>query len=173
MLIPRDSQPALARKLARLHSLALYNEHRYDLAVNAWIALDISPAKVISLYPIAISGKLHVEPAGHEERFGGRPQRKVEAAIEDELMRKHEYEQDELRKAEEAAALVKTAGGSSSSPAKRGSKLLDDDARSVRSVSGRLKGKTSWIKDPSDVLEGLADRAAGESKVWAQSRHSR
>lgn len=156
--------PALSRKLAGLHSLALYKSDLYDLAVNAWIALNVSPAKVIALFPLAISGKLHVDAAGHEELFGGRSRRSVEAMIEDDLMRKHEEEQTELKRKEETA-LVASAPSSSPAGKKTPSRLLDDDVRSVRSVSGRLRGKASWLKDPSEVLDNLADRAAGEFDV--------
>ena len=52
------------------------------------------------------------------------------------------------------------------SPAKKGkgsaAHVDDDDAGSIRIVAGRLKGKTSWLRDSSDVLEGIADRTASE-----------
>lgn len=69
---PVHPQPSLSRRLATLHSLHLFRTHRYDLAVDAWIALDLTPAKVIALYPEAVSGKLSLESDAHEGLFGGR-----------------------------------------------------------------------------------------------------
>ncbi|ORY62729.1 hypothetical protein BCR35DRAFT_308965 [Leucosporidium creatinivorum] len=160
-----DLPPPLLRRLAVLHSLALFTEHRYDLAIDAFISLDITPSKVVSLYPHAISGKLHIEHAGHEELFGGRPQHKVAAAIEDEIMRKHEAEEEEKKRIEEEK---KKAPASPARKGKVAAAVDDDDASSIRSGIGRLKGKASWIKDSSDVLEQIADRAAIDAERQAK-----
>lgn len=156
---PSSLQPPLLRRLAVLHSLALFSEHRYDLAIDAFISLDITPSKVVSLYPQAISGKLYIEHSGHEELFGGRSQHKVAAAIEDEIMRKHEAEEEEKKRVEEEK---KKAPTSPAKKGKAGAAVDDDDASSIRNGIGRLKGKASWIKDSSDVLEQIADRAASQ-----------
>lgn len=153
-----------------LHSLALFSEHRYDLAIDAFISLDITPSKVVSLYPLPISGKLFIEHAGHEELFGGRPRHKVAAAIEDEIMRKHEAEEEEEKKRVEEEQKKAPA-----SPAKKGKTVVavdDDDAGSIMSGIGRLKGKASWLKESSDVLEQIADRAASESSFYASILHT-
>lgn len=63
-----------------MHSLHLFRTHRYDLAVDAWIALDITPAKIVALYPEAVSGKLFLEVEAQEELFGGRTRDQVKAA---------------------------------------------------------------------------------------------
>lgn len=62
----------MLRRLSQLHSLSLFRRHLYDYAIDAFILLDIAPSKVISLYPIKISGKLCLSAQGVEELFGGR-----------------------------------------------------------------------------------------------------
>lgn len=159
------SQPTLLRRLAILHSLSLFHENRYNLAIDAFISLDISPSKVISLFPVAISGKLHLDHVAHEEIFGGRAQEKVEAALEDEERRVEEERVEEV----ERERGERDVG--SGSPVKKGRQSAiggaggggeDDDAASIRSgMTARLKGSRSWLKDPGDTLEGIAERATG------------
>ncbi|GAA5987416.1 hypothetical protein JCM10908_001946 [Rhodotorula pacifica] len=64
--------PALSRRLATLHALYLFRTHRYALAIDAFIALDLTPANVVALYPESVSGKLCLEWEAQEELFGGR-----------------------------------------------------------------------------------------------------
>lgn len=148
-------QPPLLRRLAILHALSLFNDRRYDLAIDAFIALDLSPAKVVSLFPDRISGKLFLAPAAREEVFGGRPQHKALAAMED---------------ADRAAAEeVKEAPAS---PVK-GGKVYDDDTASIasgRTTASRITGSKSWLRDrenknegAGETLEAIAERAAGPS----------
>jgi hypothetical protein len=74
-------------------------------------------------------------------------------------MRKHEAEEEEKKRVEEEK---KKAPASPAKKGKAAAPVEDDDASSIRSGIGRLKGKASWIKDSSDVLEQIADRAASE-----------
>ena len=43
----------------------------FDDAMNAFIELNINPAKVIALYPETVSGRLHVPPERWIPLFGG------------------------------------------------------------------------------------------------------
>ncbi|GAA5999473.1 Vam6p [Rhodotorula paludigena] len=176
--------PPLSRRLAILHSLHLFETHRYNLAIDAFIALDISPARVVSLYPRAVSGKLFLDHSAHEEVFGGRPQHKVAAAIEAE--KEHRKQEDERKAQELHEAQTRSSPARSSpataSPAKQRKGPLaaaaadDDDAASIRSASSRLTGKRSWLRDrdPGATLDEIAEQAAKEqerqAKVDAQNK---
>lgn len=136
-------QPALLRKLSILHSLELFHTHRYDLAIDAFIALDISPAKVVALYPLAISGKLYTEFDGHEELFGGRSLEEVE------LARKHKGDQERIAEGE-AQPLTKK---------------VEDDTMSIRSViPSRLRGSKSFTSDLNTVSTGDLEKQAALDK---------
>lgn len=158
-------QPPLSRRLATLHALHLFKTHRYDLAIDAFIALDISPARVVCLYPVPISGKLYREASAHEEVFGGRPHARVQAAHE-EAEEKRRAEEEEQRSAAQQAnqARGSPATGSPARPRKGvlAGAAEDDDAASIRSVGSRLTGKKSWLRDrePSTTLDEIAENAA-------------
>lgn len=136
------------RRLATLHALTLFSERRFDLAVDAFIALDVSPAKVVALYAEPISGKLFVEVAAREELFGGRARDKVRLAV-----------------AAAAADDAPAEGQPGGSPARK-PKIDDDDTASVKSATdARLKGSKSWLRDlhgkPEDeASDGAAEKAA-------------
>jgi hypothetical protein len=158
-------QPPLSRRLATLHALHLFNTHRYDLAIDAFIALDISPARVVCLYPVTISGKLFREPSAHEEVFGGRPHARVQAAHE-EVEEKRRVEEEEQRSAAQQASQAR-GSPATGSPARPRKGILagsadDDDAASIKSVGSRLTGKKSWLRDrePSTTLDEIAENAA-------------
>ncbi|BGP49482.1 Vacuolar morphoproteinsis protein 6 [Rhodotorula kratochvilovae] len=174
-VISESLPPPLSRRLAILHSLHLFETHRYALAIDAFIALDLNPARVVSLYPRAISGKLFLEHS-HEEVFGGRPQHKVAAALEaEEERRREEEERKKLEREQEAQAKGSPAA---SSPAKRAKGPLanaaaaeDDDAASIRSVGSRLGVKRSWLRerDTGATLDEIADQAAKEQERQAKA----
>ncbi|GAA5871131.1 hypothetical protein JCM1840_007600 [Sporobolomyces johnsonii] len=176
MIRGRDSLPRpMLRRLAILHSLHLFKTHRYPLAIDAFISLNISPARVIALYPVAISGKLFLEPSAHEEIFDGRPRDKVMAAFEDQEATSREEEKQKRAEREEAET---SRAGTPSSPAKRGkgpasaTAADDDDAMSIRSVGSRLAGKRSWLRErerePSATLDEIAEKAAAEKERQAK-----
>ncbi len=48
-----------------------FRNAKYDDAINAFIELDINPAKVVALYPESISGRLSVPPDEWIPLFGG------------------------------------------------------------------------------------------------------
>ncbi|KAJ8293712.1 Vam6/Vps39-like protein [Rhodotorula toruloides] len=159
--------PPLSRRLATLHALHLFKTHRYNLAIDAFIALDISPARVVCLYPVAISGKLYREASAHEEVFGGRPHARVQAAHA-EAEEKQRAEEEEQRSSAQQAnqARGSPATGSPARPRKGilASAADDDDAASVKSVGSRLTGKKSWLRDrePSTTLDEIAENAVRE-----------
>ncbi|GEM08903.1 rab guanyl-nucleotide exchange factor [Rhodotorula toruloides] len=160
--------PPLSRRLATLHALHLFKTHRYDLAIDAFIALDISPARVVCLYPVAISGKLFREPPAHEEVFGGRPQALVQAAHEEAEEKRRIEEEEEERLAAQNASQARSSPATGSPARPKKGNLAgaadDDDAASNRSVSSRLTGKKSWLRDrePSTTLDEIAEKAARE-----------
>ncbi|KAK4703357.1 Vam6/Vps39-like protein vacuolar protein sorting-associated protein 39, partial [Phenoliferia sp. Uapishka_3] len=151
--------PRLLRRLAMLHALSLYNERRYDLAIDAFISLEVSPAKVVALFAEPISGKLFIEPAAKEEIFGGRSRDRVEAAIEEEV---------------EAIAAVKQVedvpAPGTGSPVK--SKVKEDDASSIKSMSIRKGGK-SWLRDLQGKAEDDGGEGSAEKAALAQQRQAK
>ncbi|KAH8929300.1 hypothetical protein BT69DRAFT_1236094 [Atractiella rhizophila] len=74
--------------LAVLSSLAIFAlpitssaiSKAYEAAIELFIKLDTNPAKVVALFPQAISGKLNVEEERWESLFGGRSVDEVRAA---------------------------------------------------------------------------------------------
>jgi hypothetical protein len=152
-------QPPLLRRLSTLHALELFKSHRYALAIDAFIRLDVSPAKVVALYPETISGKLFVGANGKEELFGGRKKGDIEKVEEDRL-RTQEEETEEREDEVETNA--------SYSPAKRNLiREEDEDRMSIRSVSSRLTGKRSWLREREPSGGGLT--AVEESAQKAES----
>ncbi|GAA6050759.1 hypothetical protein JCM3770_006612 [Rhodotorula araucariae] len=175
-VISEPLPPFLSRRLAILHSLHLFKTHRYALSIDAFIALDLNPARVVSLYPRAVSGKLFLEHSAHEEVFGGRPQHKVAAAIEAE--EEHRREEEERKKLEREQEALAKGSPATSSPIKRAKGPLaaaaaaeDDDAASIRSVGSRLGVKRSWLRerDASATLDEIADQASKEEERQAKT----
>ncbi|GAA5982475.1 hypothetical protein JCM5350_000425 [Sporobolomyces pararoseus] len=148
--------PPLLRRLSTLHALHLFKSHRYSLAIDAFIRLDLSPAKVVALYPEKISGKLFVGENGIEELFGGRKKDELER-VEEEEQRKKQLQQEETEEGEDE---VET--NASYSPARKQIvREMDDDRMSIRSVSSRLTGKRSWLRErePSGGLTAVEENA--------------
>lgn len=148
-----------------MHALHLFKSHRYSLAIDAFIRLDLSPAKVVALYPEKISGKLFVGENGIEELFGGRKKDELER-VEEEEQRKKQLQQEETEEGEDE---VET--NASYSPARKQIvREMDDDRMSIRSVSSRLTGKRSWLRErePSGGLTAVeenAQKAQSESRI--------
>ncbi|KZT07657.1 uncharacterized protein LAESUDRAFT_742773 [Laetiporus sulphureus 93-53] len=68
-LLP-DKEPR-QRQIRALHAVSQFRSGEYDAAINAFIDLDINPAKVIALYPGNIAGRLSVPQDDWIELFGG------------------------------------------------------------------------------------------------------
>jgi len=152
----------LLRRLSTLHALHLYNSHRYSLSIDAFIRLDLSPAKVVALFPETISGKLFVGENGKEELFGGRKRIDIERE-------KEKQSESGISEREEE---VET--NASSSPMRKGHSVFgsvkeeEDDRMSIRSVGSRLTGKRSWLREREPSVGGMtsveesAEKANGE-----------
>ncbi|GAA5890028.1 hypothetical protein JCM6882_009206 [Rhodosporidiobolus microsporus] len=148
----------LLKKLATLHALSLFRSKRYKHAIDAFIKLDVSPARVVALYEEAISGKVRVEEEGWEELFGGRSGEDVKRANEAERRRKEEDEEQKRKEMEEREKIqtgspARGRKGPLSAVAAVGS-VDDDDAASIHSVASRLVGKKSWLRE---AREGSGD----------------
>lgn len=60
------------RRLKTLSALSLFSTQSWTAAFNGFMALDITPAKVVALFPAdQISGRLHIPQAEWVEAFGG------------------------------------------------------------------------------------------------------
>ncbi|GAA5915260.1 hypothetical protein JCM8208_004517 [Rhodotorula glutinis] len=174
--------PPLSRRLATLHSLHLFDTHRYSLAIDAFISLDLNPARVVALYPRAISGKLCVEPHAREEVFGGRSRDAVAAAAR--AQEEREKEEEGRRVAEQERGAQGGGSPSTSSPARRGKGPVaaaaaagdDDDASSIRTMSSRLGVKRSWLREreasasSDEQAEQAADAHERQLKLNAANR---
>ncbi|KAG0146176.1 hypothetical protein CROQUDRAFT_63207 [Cronartium quercuum f. sp. fusiforme G11] len=62
----------LLKRLESLCALIKFSKFKIDEAIDEFIKLNINPIKVISLYPIKISGKFHQKRESWEFIFGGR-----------------------------------------------------------------------------------------------------
>ena len=125
-----------------MRARSLFDARLFDLAVNAFISLELTPAKVISLYPSRISGKLFVEPDAVEEIFGGRAQADVVAAMSEAAQTAKEKKERE----EEAES--------------KRAREMDEDAASIKSAPnsvGRRMGSSSWwLRERESKPEGVA-----------------
>ncbi|KAM0752115.1 hypothetical protein T439DRAFT_299856 [Meredithblackwellia eburnea MCA 4105] len=166
-----DLPARLLQRLGKLHALALFNEKRYDFAIDAFISFDVSPAKVVALFPEPISGKLFVEEAIKEELFGGRGREKVLESLEEK--RREDEVNEEIE--EEAASGSAPSGSPAGASPRKGKAVDDDDTASVRSGStatGRLRGSKSWIKENAKLGEDPSDGTA-EKAALAQQRQAK
>ena len=60
------------RRLRTLSALSLFSTQSWTAAFNEFMALDITPAKIVALFPAdQISGRLHIPQAEWVEAFGG------------------------------------------------------------------------------------------------------
>ncbi|KAM0791703.1 hypothetical protein ACM66B_003975 [Microbotryomycetes sp. NB124-2] len=109
-------------KLSRLHALSLFRERKDSLAIDAFIALDTTPARVVALYPETISGKLHVQEEMHESLFGGRTREQLEASLKQENPKIARHQQKQPDKTRKTHIVVD-----------------DDDRASIRSASSQVK----------------------------------
>lgn len=146
-------QAGLLRRLSILQALSLFKQKLFDLAIDAFIALDLSPSKIIALFPLAISGKLVVNPTALESIFGGRSQVDVEIQLEEEVGRA--AEEETLRKEIALATEEKL---------RRGRVGEEDGVAGKGSVGRRMGSSSGWLRernDAAETLENLASAAAG------------
>ncbi|GAA6062923.1 hypothetical protein JCM10212_007154 [Sporobolomyces blumeae] len=164
----------LLRRLSTLHALHLFETRRYGLAIDAFIALDVSPAKVVALYREQISGKLCVPDSDKEGLFGGRDRQEVEREQVERSSRAAQNATDE-----DEGSGVSEPRTETSSPARQGllfqprstdAKTVHDDEEdrvSIRSVSSRLTGKRSWLREREASSAGLTpvDESGEKAKL--------
>ncbi|GAA5832662.1 hypothetical protein JCM11251_001402 [Rhodosporidiobolus azoricus] len=168
----------LLTKLATLHGLSLFRQKKYKHAIDAFIKLDVSPARVVALYEEAISGKVRVDEDGWEELFGGRTKEEVVKTKEVEARRKEEEAAQKKREQEEKERMqtsspAKGRKGPLSAVVGAGSGSVDDDdTASIHSVASRLVGKKSWLREGRDgsVDEGREREAAQAAEAQARKQ---
>ena len=66
------------KQIRALQAVDNFRNAKYDDAINAFIELDINPAKVVALYPESISGRLSVHQDEWIPLFGGPKPQKTE-----------------------------------------------------------------------------------------------
>ncbi|GAA5930252.1 Vam6p [Sporobolomyces koalae] len=161
--------PRLLRRLSTLHALHLFRTNRYSLAIDAFIRLDLSPARVVALFPLAISGKLCVSERQQEELFGGRQRDEHDGEMGGVQEQEHQTQDPEAAREETNESLA------SVSPAKKAflPKDEDDDRMSMRSVGSRLTGKRSWLREreattANTTVEEIAEKALHERELQAK-----
>jgi hypothetical protein len=110
--------------LSHLHALSLFRKRSYDLAIDAFISLNIAPPKIVSLYPANISGKLALDENEIESQFGGRSTADVTLA--------RDAEREELKLAEALRASEENA-------------VVKDGDVSITSASKGSISKASWM----------------------------
>lgn len=160
-------KPNQRQKLQGLVGVQQFFKGKYDEAIDAFIALDTNPAKVVSLYEKEVSGKLYREPDKREEVFGGRTEEVVKS------------------QKEEAEAETPTTAGHWRFGSIRGKK--EDDTASIRSTTSRKPHarqnsvassveKTEDASDPKRAVEVLlrylTDRRQKVNKALTNLRSS-
>ncbi|KAJ9116996.1 hypothetical protein QFC22_004654 [Naganishia vaughanmartiniae] len=70
--IGKDDLDEYEKRLKTLSALSLFSTQSWEAAFNEFMALDVTPAKVVALFPAdQISGRLHVPQEEWVEVFGG------------------------------------------------------------------------------------------------------
>ncbi|KAK9894896.1 hypothetical protein P389DRAFT_211571 [Cystobasidium minutum MCA 4210] len=173
----------LAKRLRMLVGLSLFlDKKKYDAAVDIFIEENVNPAKVVALFPIEISGKLHCEREEIEEIWGGRTREHRKAqALSSEASRKPLERRSTAAitmsgsTSDQGDATAENLSNSPSqqsswrfSPMKRRETSKDDDAVSVRSLASKRSqlgiGGGSKLKDSASVRQGTAASVDEEGK---------
>ncbi|KAJ9113908.1 hypothetical protein QFC19_000102 [Naganishia cerealis] len=70
--VAKDDLDEYEKRLKTLSALSLFSTQAWEPAFNEFMALDVTPAKVVALFPAdQISGRLHVPQDEWVEAFGG------------------------------------------------------------------------------------------------------
>ena len=72
-----------------MHAVSLFRSGKFDDAINAFIELDVNPAKVVALYPEIVAGRLSVKREKWITLFGGPA---VEESPSDDGVKEHALE---------------------------------------------------------------------------------
>ena len=166
---------ARLKKLRMLAGLALFlDKQKYDAAIDVFIEENVNPAKVIALFPKAISGKLYCERNEVEEIWGGRTKEDLQQQeheqsgilprrnrISSERKRQATPETSSSAEADDIANPNRSQSGSLPQAERPGrrftpAKKKEDDTASVKSVtSKRSQSALSVSKEARDSSPAL------------------
>ncbi|EMD34098.1 hypothetical protein CERSUDRAFT_141580 [Gelatoporia subvermispora B] len=152
------------RLVRALHAVAQFSAGRHDDAINAFIDLDINPAKVVALYPESIAGRLSVPKDQWIPLFGGpaKPPAPAPAPAPVEEAEKPD-EQQGTPTSSEGPARVPSPKGSIRGALKTGLEAVvaaahrDDETASIRSVR-RPKKPDEFHRSVETLMRFLSDR---------------
>lgn len=158
----------MLRRLGMLHGLSSYRKAQWGLAVDAFIRLEVAPAKVVGLWPEAISGKLVMEEGEKEEAFGGRRFVKKEEEEEEDEEQVEQDDKAENESMDEPLAAQPSAVVATS-PAKHGLAhnllhsihlpLSSSPAPSLRPVHSQpADDPKSFARSVDELIRYLTDR---------------
>ena len=161
------------KQLRILAGLCLFlDKGKYAQAIDIFIEENVNPAKVVSLFPKAISGKLFLERDQLEETWGGRARSQALEQLQDSSSRRVRPE----RKRHETAELAVQAeddkkSASSTPPSQAGrffsasgtSKKKDDDTQSVKSMLSK-RSLNILSRDKSSGSANAIDRESKDGR---------
>ncbi|KAI0749549.1 vacuolar sorting protein 39 domain 2-domain-containing protein [Daedaleopsis nitida] len=156
-------------QIRALQAVDQFRNAKYDDAINAFIELDINPAKVVALYPESISGRLAVPQDEWIPLFGGPRPPKVEQPPTPPTASSTDLtgdptEQEGTPRSIEAPIRAPTPQGSLRGVLLRtgleglvSSTVRDDDAASIRSVR-RPPKRDNFHRSIETLMRYLSDR---------------
>ena len=130
------------RQIRSLQAVDQFRNAKYDDAINAFLELDINPAKVVALYPESIAGRLSVPQDEWMPLFGGPQPSKPEPPATPKASAEDASKSPGLESVPRSAdspPRAPTPSGSIRGALRTGleglvSAARDDDAASIRSV---------------------------------------
>ncbi|KAH8118200.1 vacuolar sorting protein 39 domain 1-domain-containing protein [Phellopilus nigrolimitatus] len=147
-------------KIRALNAVAQFKKGDFDGAMNAFIELDINPAKVVALYPEGVSGRLHIPPERCIPLFGG-PEPKSTGKPDDPKKRADDRSSSLTRTPSPASSMRSRRRGTleSTLAGVGASSDREDDRISIR---GRTKDKGKAVdtfpRSVETLLRYLTDR---------------
>ncbi|KAI0649291.1 hypothetical protein C8Q79DRAFT_949834 [Trametes meyenii] len=154
------------RQVRALQAVDNFRNAKYDDAINAFLDLDINPAKVVALYPESISGRLAVAPDDWIPMFGGPVPKKPEPVTIPEVAPSTSSptlgERPGTPKSVESPPRAPTPQGSIRGVLKTGLESIvaaakDDDVASIRSVR-RPPKPDNFHRSIEVLMRYLSDR---------------
>ena len=144
--IQLSDKPARRTRLRVLRAVvdSFIARHAYDEAIDTFIELDTTPAKVVSLFPPKIAGRLaRADAAAREEAFGGRKAATVGAALTAPALSAKDAADESKPSSLEAMPAFASPPVKPATPTRRSTaqmRVRDDDAASIRSGHSRGSG---------------------------------
>lgn len=147
-------------------AVSQFRSGNFDAAIDTFLELDINPAKIVALYPEAVSGRLSVPEERWIPLFGGPPPPPLvsePATIDDESAHHSEESASAIAELQDKAGLVlpdmgvlsasnsltgrwKTSFGALITGAAAAPSVKDDDAASIRSSAPRTPPRSSSLR---------------------------